>query len=353
MAGVTGPRLSVVMPSYRRPDLLATVVPAYLAQRPDELLVVLDGPQPESADLLAELGAALVPVTGPATVAGPGADGGAAAGPPPAGVLRVVELPANRGPAAARAAGVAAATGDVVLISDDDILPLPGMLARHRAFHRDRPRAVLAGYLPVELPRPGRGQVAARLYAADYERAARRWERAPARVLDGLWGGNVSLPRDLYLAAAAAATDAPAGYFEDMELGLRLRALGATGHFDRAAAGRHLYTKRDADLVAEAARRGAAARAMRQRWGGAVGLLYADDDPGWVRALRRLVAAASRLPAVVPAATACLWAVMRGCGMLRRWRAEELAARLLRGVVETDAYARPGGGTRGRARVGG
>ncbi|HEX5742201.1 MAG TPA: glycosyltransferase, partial [Pilimelia sp.] len=120
---MTGPRLSVVMPSYRRPDLLARVVPAYLAQRPDELVVVLDGPQPDSRELLARLGAAPAAATDCGTTAGTPT----AAPLPPAGVLRVVELPDNRGPAAARAAGVAAATGDVVLVTDDDILPQPGM----------------------------------------------------------------------------------------------------------------------------------------------------------------------------------------------------------------------------------
>ncbi|GAA2512913.1 glycosyltransferase family 2 protein [Pilimelia columellifera] len=308
------PRLSVVIPSYGRPGLLARVVPAYLSQRPDEVVVVLDGPQPQARAVLDALTDAR---------------------------LRVLELPTNRGAAAARAAGARAAIGDLVLISDDDILPGPGMLDRHRAFHRRVRHGVLAGYLPVELGARGPGQVAARLYAADYERAARCWRRRPEQVLDGLWGGNVSLPRSLYLAASAD-PDGPAGYFEDMELGLRLRALGATGHFDPDAVGAHLYRKSSRDLVADAAARGAAARLMRHRWQGQVGLLHAADEPAWVRALRRAVAVASQVPGMVPAVVWPLRAALAGCGRLRRWRAEELTGRLLRGVVETHAYARAG-----------
>ena len=309
--------LAVVMPSHHRPDLLRRVVPAYLLQRPDELIVVLDGPQPASFAYLSSL-------DDPA--------------------LRVLPLPANVGPARARAAGARAATAELLFITDDDIVPGPGLVDRHRAFHTGRSKAVLAGYMPLATPsRPRRGQVSTRIFAADYERAMRRWERDPGTVLDGLWGGNVSMERALYLAAEDTRDGERLRYFEDLDLGLRLRALGATGHFDRAAAGVHLHEKSNASFLREARARGAAVRALEERWRFSPPLVHADDEPALVSRLRRLVAAADRLRVPVPVAVIMLRGALAAAGTLRLWRAEDLTARLLRGILETASYVRTKG----------
>jgi GT2 family glycosyltransferase len=52
------------------------------------------------------------------------------------------------GPARARNAGAAAATGRVLVFFDDDVEPVPGTLARHAAFHAERLDLIGVGDLP-------------------------------------------------------------------------------------------------------------------------------------------------------------------------------------------------------------
>src|SRR5205807_9504927 len=52
--------------------------------------------------------------------------------------LRVLAEP-HRGPNWARNAGLAAASGQVVLFTGDDMVPGPAFVARHLAFHRTHP----------------------------------------------------------------------------------------------------------------------------------------------------------------------------------------------------------------------
>ncbi|QOC90139.1 glycosyltransferase family 2 protein [Micromonospora craniellae] len=306
--------IAVVMPTYHRTDLLRRVVPAYLRQEPDELIVVLDGPQPEPRAYLDGLREPR---------------------------LHVLELPENVGPARARAAGIRHATSEIVFITDDDIVPGEALVDRHRAFHIGRSGAVLAGYIPVaDMPRHRCGQVSSRIFAADYERAMRRWDRDPTMVLEGLWGGNVSMERSLYLAAEELREEGRLRYFEDLDLGLRLRAVGATGHFDRDAIGLHLHEKTNASFLQEASTRGAAVRAMEERWQVKPSATHAEDEPAVVARLRRVVAASLRLGFVVPLTVLLLKGALVVAGRLRLWRAEDFVARLLRGILETVAYVR-------------
>jgi len=65
---------------------------------------------------------------------------------------RVIAQP-NRGPAAARNAGLHAVTGTLVWFLDDDLVPADGLLARHRAAHRSGAPEIVVGraQIPEEL----------------------------------------------------------------------------------------------------------------------------------------------------------------------------------------------------------
>ncbi len=119
------PEVSVVIPTYNRLDVLPEVVAALEAQEgapPFELVVVDDGSSDGTAAWLAGRRFAV-----------------------PARVV----TQENRGPAAARNAGVAAAAGRWVAFLGDDTVPASGWLAAHRAAHGERgddPRLAVIGY---------------------------------------------------------------------------------------------------------------------------------------------------------------------------------------------------------------
>jgi glycosyltransferase involved in cell wall biosynthesis len=110
------PAFSIVIPSFDRSAVLAEVLAALEGQQgaPDfEVVVVDDGSTDGTAELLAGLR--------------------------PSFPLTVRRQP-NRGPAAARNAGVAAASGEWVAFLGDDTVPQKGWLAAHAAAHEHRRR---------------------------------------------------------------------------------------------------------------------------------------------------------------------------------------------------------------------
>src|SRR3954454_5121459 len=106
---MSGVRISIVIPTYRRPDLLRRCLQSLREQDADtrsfEVVVVDDGSGDETPQVLDEFG-----------------------------VIAVVQ-PVNNGPAAARNKGVATATGELVLFLDDDIAAAPDLLSTHLRLH--------------------------------------------------------------------------------------------------------------------------------------------------------------------------------------------------------------------------
>ncbi|WP_165314436.1 glycosyltransferase [Agromyces protaetiae] len=320
------PTVSVVIPSYRRLERVPPLVAAYLAQGADEVVVVLDGPHPGWRTALAD-------VASEASV--------------------VIELPENRGLALARIAGLEAASGDVVLAVDDDVEPGDGLVERHRAFHAGGGDRVLLGYMPVSLPvRRGRDDAPAFVYARDYERQAAVWRSADASspespvspessslVLGSLWGGNFSLPRDLYLRAEALAPSIRLDYNEDLDLGIRLERLGATARFDPLARAAHHQVRDLAGFRREAVQRGAAVADLERRWGTRppqlvpVVTIPASYHGALARGQRRI--AASDRPELVERTAV---AVYRVAGVLHVWRLQDGVVRFLRRGLAMRGY---------------
>lgn len=117
--------VSVVVPTHDRMDVLPEVLDALEGQRgapPFEIVVVDDGSGDETRELLAARRFAV-----------------------PARVLRQE----NRGPAAARNAGVRIAAAPRVAFLGDDTVPTPGWLAAHAEAHESRdggPELAVIGY---------------------------------------------------------------------------------------------------------------------------------------------------------------------------------------------------------------
>lgn len=196
------------MPAYNAADTLPGCLAALSAQtvpRPEyEIIVADDGSADDTA----------------AVAARHGAD-------------RVLRCP-HRGPAAARNAGIAAASGDVILFTDADCEPAPDWLAEMlRPLEDGRVSGVKGSY------RTRQREAVARLAQCEFEERYDRLEREPS--IDFV---------DSYAAAFRSATLREAGGFdpafpqannEDVELSYRLAQRGHRLVFNRRAVVYHRH----------------------------------------------------------------------------------------------------------------
>lgn len=162
------PTITVVIPTYRRPELLCRCVAAVLAQRMSrsgnfEIIVVDDGHDEATRETIAEL-----------------SRGASGSGSPALGLtalkstaLFYLRPEQGRGPAVARNCGWRHARGALIAFTDDDTVPQPGWLengAREMARHAEW--SALCGR--VEVPLDG----AARQRPTDHELMTRGLETA-------------------------------------------------------------------------------------------------------------------------------------------------------------------------------
>lgn len=140
-------RVSVVVPTYKRPELLERCLVALLAQKFDpsafEIIVVDDEPGEETRRVVESWRARVVRPS-----------------------LRYLSVSDAHGPAAARNVGWRAAHGDIIAFTDDDCLPMPDWLAAGVRAILDEVE-VVSGRVIVPLPRD----------PTDYERTVSWLER--------------------------------------------------------------------------------------------------------------------------------------------------------------------------------
>lgn len=210
---MSAPRLSVVVATYNRPDLLARLLRQLDRQTLEpgdyEVVVVDDGSTPPVKARLSELAVRYE--------------------------LRVEEQP-NRGAAAARHRGIVAARGEVLVIVDDDMQVFEDFLEEHLRRHDAGSRKVVLGAIEPDpdLSMP----LFERWHAAKIaERNARfaSGDEQPSGA--ALYTGNVSLRRRDYLEAGGF--DPAFANSEDVELGLRLQKAGVAFEFSRQAVSLH------------------------------------------------------------------------------------------------------------------
>jgi GT2 family glycosyltransferase len=230
------PRLSVVIPTYRRHDALARTLDALEGQTAGFEVIVVDDPEEDA----------------PARVAA---------------AIGVRPFPARhlhreaRGVSAARTTGWRAAEAPLVLFLGDDILAGPDLLAEHLGWHdahAGEPVAVL-GHVrwARELPTTALMRWLDRGIQFDYGSIA---------GADASWAhfytANISLPRALLERVGGFDEARYPFLYEDLDIGRRLADHGLRVLYNRRAEGEHLHPT---DLE-QWKRRMAATAPAERRW---------------------------------------------------------------------------------------
>ena len=131
---------------------------------------------------------------------------------------------ANAGLARARNAGIARARGDRIIFIDDDVLPVPVFVEEHLRSQDVYPRAIVRGAV---------------INTQSFERLPTPTWTLANYSANYFWTSNVSLPRAT-LERVGNFTEAFREYgWEDIELGMRLRAARVRAIFNRFAVAFH------------------------------------------------------------------------------------------------------------------
>lgn len=313
-----GPRLSVVAPTYNRAGGLPEFVEPLLRE-PElhELVMAVDGSADGSVEWLERRRLS-------------------------DDRLVVLDLP-NRGAGATRQAGIEAATGDAVLLLDDDVIAAPGLVGGHARHHRDLEAKLVIGYMPNDwrkLPRGRRG--IAYIYRRAYELHCGQFAADPEFVLHGFWGGNFSMPRSEFLRVGMEGLAVRRGQ-DDREFGLRCAKAGIHAVFDPTLVGEHLYDRELEPWRGDCRVQGESRRLLHDAHPDLVGRDLAEAPPpshvadavgmGLPKPLRRLWPLLARDPVFGPS-TATLAALFHAGVSLEHLGLEVQAARAI-GSLET------------------
>ena len=199
-------RISVVIPTYQRCDSMQRVLSALARQTcaPDnyEVIVSIDGSQDGTREMIAALSTPYA--------------------------LRSLWQP-NRGRAAACNAGIQVACGQLLVLLDDDMEPVPEFLDAHWQAH-DRlgagnSRSGVLGAVPIKLD-PTSPPVAEYIAAKFAEHQRRLAQPAYALTLRDFYTGNFSIRRELMFEAGGFDEAFKIYGNEDLELSLRLSQAG-------------------------------------------------------------------------------------------------------------------------------
>lgn len=219
-------KISVVIPTYSRRQLLSRVLPTVFDQdfpcHEREIVIVVDGSTDGTAEYLRGLKAPCR--------------------------FTVIEQP-NRGPASARNAGVRAASGDTVLFLDDDIRCDSDLLSRHVAAQARHRSSVIFGPVLVapESPQNPATDWAAKWYRDYADRLIR--EGRPRSKYDVWVYSNCSIDRALFVQSGGYNETFRWAAYEDGEIAIRLWDAGIEFHFEPAARVYQVYDKTPERLV--------------------------------------------------------------------------------------------------------
>lgn len=279
--------VSVVIPTFNRAALLLQTLPALLHQLVRgftyEIIFVSNGSTDQTAEILSE-NEKQFPQR-----------------------IRYFRIEPTGNPSAPRNFGIRKATGDVLIILDDDVLPDPDLVLRHVEFHLAYPAlhhaALGEAYVPAHL-------------LQDPMSLFHHFPYDEIRNLDRLsylhfWTCNVSVKRKFMLEAGMF--DEQFLMYEDMICGHRLATQGMHLHFLPAARGQHLHQLKAPDLPAKGLHYGRwlypfaidrlPERAVKERFG------ILSPDIGFATLAKRLVRRLGFRLADNPLTMACLKAL--------------------------------------------
>lgn len=163
--------------------------------------------------------------------------------------LRRVSLQRS-GLAAARNAGARATAAPIVQFLDDDMEPSPGMVAAHLERQRRGDALGVVGAAPIVVP-PDASPVV-RYRARGFGRKLDRLDgRRDELAFNDVYGGNVSLGRETFLAEGGYDETFRAYGHEDYELSLRLTRAGHRFAYEPNALAQQHYDKTLRELAAD------------------------------------------------------------------------------------------------------
>ncbi len=309
--------MAAVIATHARRKRLPELLDAVLAEPFSEVVVVVNGGDDGSLELLEKRA---------------GADDR----------LRPLAIEAAGKPAAVLR-GIEETSAEVVLILDDDVLPKAGLAAGHARHHAAGSELVIVGYMPVaHPPRRRKGDFGTELYSRAYERVCDEYAADPSSILEGLWGGNVSLRRaDTLRIYSDEGNAEPREHLrhEDRDFGLRCAQLGLTAVFDRELLAEHRHQVTPQKFLATMRRSGEARWTVHHNHSDTLGPLpenfFVRGVPRPGRALVRISAHRHGYRPV----RALLAAVTGLAGALHLFRLETHGGWLL-GMVEQQKGAR-------------
>jgi glycosyltransferase involved in cell wall biosynthesis len=298
--------VSVVIPTFNRRDSLRRVIDSVL-QDPTaaEIVIVVDGSADGSIELLDQLSRS-----------------------EPRVKPLVME---HRGLNAAVQAGVEEATREIVLILDDDLEAMPGLVSGHERHHRTAPNLVVLGYSPVTsaAAAPGTSNVTAALYGEAYERSCRSFESRPNEILLHLYGGHMSIRRSECLRIGVYSENFRERYHPDREFGIRCLKAGLIGRFDRALVARHHYDRSLSEFRSDTKSQGAATSVIHKLHGDVLGPVDRDSSAAGAPPAARLMIRLCRVRTIYKVMTATLPPIVRALGRLHAFSLQRRAAKLL------------------------
>ncbi len=310
------PRTSVLLATYNRRRLLPAVLEPVLADPgADEVVVVVDGCDDGSMELLAKL------------------------------AERDPRLRShyvtNGGAARALLTAARIARGELVVILDDDEILAPNTISGHAAHHDGHDDLVVVGYVEMSFPAERHpGDFSRYIYAKQYAHDCAAYETDPSSILLNLWGGFMSMTRANYIRAMETADEFVDGYHYDLDFGARCIELGLRPRFDPSLRALHLY-ERGASAYLRDARSAGRNRILIHR---AHPTVLPPIDPSFVdRGLPPVGRAALTLILRFPVLFEPVRFATRLVGRLHLWRLESAGAGLMfaveqkRGALEAAA----------------